>query len=262
MKDIEINKFDTNQRRLLQIGVILILVLFLGLFYLFSRKSTPIIQDNGVFLEDIKLQIFNDTYKFTGYPDKILFHYPYFILVQGNKPLTIIYNLETKQKVKEIQDVLLDYYDGNVVYNRKETFYNEKNLGEFCDSAFIKSSSEILCITKQSQNYADNRLISINPETPNLWKRLYQSDNILTTVSVINEDLYIGEINLETKQNYITVNEKTMPVESTVNIIYQMDDKPYFASFKSAMNKKNLHSQINGDMVDKQNEDRIYLFDK
>src|SRR3989338_6382058 len=165
MKDLELNKFDANQRRLLQIGVILILVLFLGLFYLFSRKSTPVVESNGVYLEDSKLQVFNDTYEFKGYPDKILFHYPYFILVQGNKPLTTVYNLETKQKVKEMQDVLLDYYDGNIVYNRKETYFNDKNLGEFCDSAFIKSSSEILCITKQSQNYADNRLISINQET-------------------------------------------------------------------------------------------------
>ena len=238
MKDIELNKFDTNQRRVLQIGVIVALVLFLGVFFLLSRKNTPIIQNNEIYLEDTKLQVFNDTYEFKGYPDKILFHYPYFILVQGNKPLTTVYNLETKQKVKEIRDVLLDYYDGNIVYNRKETYFNDKNLGEFCDSAFIKSSSEILCITKQSQNYADNRLININPETPNLWKRLYQSDHILTTVSVINENLYIGEINLETKQNYLTINENTITVDTPVNMIYEMGRNPYFASFKSELNNQ------------------------
>ena len=260
MKDIELNKFDANQRRLLQIGVILILVLFLGLFYLFSRKSTPVVESNGVYLEDSKLQVFNDTYEFKGYPDKILFHYPYFILVQGNKPLTTVYNLETKQKVKEMQDVLLDYYDGNIVNNRKETYFNDKNLGEFCDSAFIKSSSEILCITKQSQNYADNRLISINPETPNLWKRLYQSDNILTTVSVINENLYIGEINLETKQNFLTVNENTLPVESTVNIIYQMGGTPYLGSFKIELNNQ-MQSWylIDKEKTEKQESIRIYF---
>ena len=136
-------------------------------------------------------------------------------------------------------------------------------MGEFCDSAFIKSSSEILCITKQSQNYADNRLISINPETPNLWKRLYQSDNILTTVSVINENLYIGEINLETKQNYLTVNEKTMPVESTVNIIYRMDDKPYFASFSGELNnQQGSWYLISGATVAKQESSKIYFYYK
>ncbi len=262
MKDIKLNNLDANQRRLLQIGVILILVLFLGLFYLFSRKSTPVVESNGVFLENSKLQVFNDTYEFKGYPDKILFHYPYFILVQGNKPLTTIYNLETREKVKEIQDVILDYYDENVVYNRKETFYNDKSLGEFCDSAFIKSTSEILCITKQSQNYADNRLISINPETPNLWKRLYQSDNILTTVSVINENLYIGEINLETKQNFLTVNENTLPVESTVNLIYQMGGTPYLGSFKSDLNENRISWYlIQGNEVIRQTGNKTLFFE-
>ncbi len=245
MKDIELNKFDTNQRRTLQIGVVLALVLFLGVFFLLSRKNTPItIQNKEIVLEDTKLQVFNDTYEFKGYPDKILFHYPYFIFVQGNKPLTIIYNIETREKVKEIQDVILDYYDENIVYNRKETFYNDKNLGEFCDSAFIKSSSEILCITKQSQNYADNRLISINPETPNLWKRLYQSDNILTTVSVIKDDLYIGEINLETKKNYLTINENTMEIDSPVSLIYEITGKPYFASFRNALNPQQIYYSL------------------
>jgi len=260
MKDIELNKFDANQRRLLQIGVILILLLFLGLFYLLNRKSIPVVESNGVYLEDSKLQVFNDTYEFKGYPDKILFHYPYFILVQGNKPLSIIYNLETKQKVKEIQDIILDYYDENVVYNRKETFYNDKNLGEFCDSAFIKSTSEILCITKQSQNYVDNRLISINPETPNLWKRVYQSDNILTTVSVINENLYIGEINLETKKNFLTMNGKLMSVETPVNLFYQMEEKPYFASFKSALNEQGVYYQIESGKMNKVANKVIFIY--
>ncbi|MCR4329577.1 MAG: hypothetical protein NUV65_03450 [Candidatus Roizmanbacteria bacterium] len=260
MKDIKLNNLDANQRRLLQIGVILILVLFLGLFYLFSRKSTPVVESNGVYLEDSKLQVFNDTYEFTGYPDKILFHYPYFILVQGNKPLTTIYNLETREKVKEIQDVILDYYDENVVYNRKETFYNDKSLGEFCDSAFIKSTSEILCITKQSQNYADNRLISINPETPNLWKRLYQSDNILTTIAVINDDLYIGEINFESKQNYLTVNENTITVDTPVNMIYEMGGKPYFGSFRSELNNNTVSSYlIESNHIKKQAVNKIYI---
>jgi len=241
MKDIQLNNLDTKQRRLLQIGVVCILALFLGIFFVLKKIPAPILENNGVYLEDTKLQVFNDTYEFKGYPDKILVHYPYFIFIQGNKPLTIIYNLETRQKVKEVQDVLLEYYNGNTVYNRKETIYNDKNLGEFCDSAFIKSTTEILCITKQSQNYADNMLIIINPETPNLWKRIYQSDNILTTVSVIGNTQYIGEINLETKQNYLTINDNTIQVDTPVNLVYEMAGKPYFASFKSELNNQQLN---------------------
>lgn len=107
----------------------------------------------------------------------------------------------------------------------------------------------------------DNRLISINPETPNLWKRLYQSDNILTTVSVINDDLYIGEINLETKQNYLTINENIIPVDTPVNIIYEMGEKPYFASFKSALNDSAMYYQIeNNTVIQEVKKDRNLIF--
>src|SRR3989344_7714918 len=114
MKDnIKLNNLDKNQRRLLQIGVILILVLFLGAYFLMQWKGKSLLGSNEVFLEDTKLHVFNDTYTFNGYPDRILVHYPYLIYIQGNKPLTTIYNLETKKKEKEVNEVLLDYYDGN-----------------------------------------------------------------------------------------------------------------------------------------------------
>ena len=260
MKDIQLNNLDTKQRKLLQIGVICALALFLGIFFMLKKIPAPILENNGVFLEDTKLQVFNDTYEFRGYPDKILVHYPYFIFIQGNKPKTTIYNLDTKQKVKEVQDVLLDYYDGNIVYNRKETFYNDENLGEFCDSAFIESNTEILCITKQSQNYADNMLIVINPETPNLWRRVYQSDNILTTVSVIGNIQYIGEINMDTKQNYLTINDKTIQVDSAVSLIYEIAKKPYFASFKSELNSIEQYFQINNGKIFPVQLDKITFY--
>ncbi|OGC52379.1 hypothetical protein A2982_00750 [candidate division WWE3 bacterium RIFCSPLOWO2_01_FULL_39_13] len=262
MKDIQLNKLDANQRKLLQIGVVILLAIFLGFYFFFQLKSKPSTpKNNEVFLKDTKLQVFNDTYTFNGYPDRILIHYPYFLFVQGNKPLTTIYNLETKQKEKEIQDVLLDYYDGNIVYNRKETYFNDKNLGEYCDAAFIKSNEDILCITKQSQNYVDNMLISINPETPNLWKRLYQSDNVLTTVSIINGDLYVGEINFESKKSYLSVNEKSTPVENIVSLIYEMGGNPYFASLKSALNNNTESYYLieDGHFI-KQPEDKISLY--
>ncbi len=259
MKDIQLNKLDASQRRLLQIGVILILLLFLGMYFFIKQKDT-LFGNNEVTLENSKLQVFDDAYTFNGYPDRISVHYPYFIFVQANKSLTIVYNLETKQKEKEINDILLDYYDGNIVYNKKETYFNDKNLGEYCDAAFIKKSDEILCITKQSQNYIDNMLININPETPNLWKRDYQSDNVLTTVSVINNDLYIGEINFETKQNYLTVNEQTIPVETPVNMIYEMGEKPYFASFKSELNQNSSSWYLIGDKIMRQENNSIFLY--
>jgi len=260
MKNIVLNKFDANQRRLLQIGVILILILFLSAYFFMQWKDKSLLGNNGVYLEETQLHVFNDTYTFNGYPDRILVHYPYFIYIQGNKPLTTIYNLETKKKEKEVNEILLDYYKGNIVYNKKETYFNDKNLGEFCDSAFIKKSDEILCITKQSQNYIANMLININPETPNLWKRDYQSDNVLTTVSVINGELYLGEINFETKQNYLTVNGQTIPVETPVNMIYEMGGKPYFVSLKGTLNQNNSFYRIDSDKIEKAEDNKVILY--
>lgn len=261
MKDTKLNPFDSNQRRLLQSGVILILILFLAVYFFIQKKDTGLIGNNTIYLENSRLQVFNDAYTFNGYPDRILIHYPYFLLVQGNKPLTTVYNLETKKKEKEIKEILLDYYDGNIVYNKKESFFNDKSLGEYCDAAFIKSTNEILCTAKWSKDFVDNLLLSINPDKPNPARNVYQSDNILTTVSIINNDLYVGEINFRTKQSYISVNEKAMPVENTVNLIYQMDEKPYFASFKSALNNNtDNYYEIEKNKITKQTDNIIYLF--
>lgn len=265
MKDIELNPIDKNQRKMLQIGVAVILILFL-VVYFFSRNrgnETSTINSETVTLENSKLQVFNDTYAFTNYPDKILIHYPYFILVQGSKPLTTIYNLETKKKEKEIKEVLLDYYEGNIIYNKEESYFNDISLGKYCDNAFIKSASEILCITKQSRDSVDNMLISINPERPLLWKHIYQSENVLTTVSIIDNKLYVGEINTRTKQNYLSVDEVAFPVENIVSIIYSLNGKPHFASFKSALNdqKENWYI-IEGTKVNKMTENSIIFYKK
>jgi len=50
-----------------------------------------------------------------------------------------------------------------------------------------------------------------------------------------------GEINLETKQNYLTIDDKTIQVDTPVNLIYEMVGKPYFASFKSELNNQQLN---------------------
>src|SRR3989338_4958647 len=117
MKDHQLNQLSKNQRKLLQFGVILILIIFL-VYYLFFRKEGNInsVRNNTVTLQDSKLQVFDDTYTLKPYPDRMLMHYPYFLVIQADKPLTTIYNLETKQKEKEVKDILLDYYKGNSIY--------------------------------------------------------------------------------------------------------------------------------------------------
>jgi len=265
MKDIELNPLNQNQRKLLQIGVILMVLVFvIGYFLLMNRKTHLIGEkNNSVYLQNSKLYVFDDVYPLKQYPDKVLVHYPYLIIVEADKPLTTIYNLETKKKEKEIKDILLDYYQGNIVYNRKESYFNNQNLNQYCDSAFIRNASDILCITRQSREGLENMLIKINPNKPNLWIQVYQSKYLLTAVSVIENKIYVGEINTETKQNYLSIDKKMVPVGNIVSIIYPLKGQPHFASLSSVLNNgKESYFIIKESAVDKVNKDKIVFYEK
>lgn len=260
MKDITLNPLDQNQRKILQIGVCIVLLLFLGLYFFFKPNKPLAPASDEVYLEGTKLQVFNDLYEFNGYPDRILIHYPYFMIVESSKPLTTVYNLETKQKEIEINDIILDYYQGNVLVNRKETYFNDIDLRKYCDSAFIKSEDEILCITKKTKNSINNMLIKIRPEQPNLWTQVYESNNILTTVSVIKDKLYVGEINYETKKNYLTVDGKLNEINDVVNLVYPFQGGIYMTSFASALNNQtNSQYLINDYKLIEYNSALIYF---
>ena len=236
MNNSELNPFDANQRKLLAFGVVLILAVFLIVYFFSINKKIIEHKNNTVYLQNSKLFIFDDVYTLKQFPDKVLMHYPYLLIVQTDKPLTTIYNLETKQKEKEIKEVLLDYYQGNIVYNKKFSYFNTVNLDKYCDSAFIKNSDEVLCIAKSNGDSYNNQLYNIQTKIPNHSTRIYKSANILTTVSIINNDIYIGEIDFKTKQSFLTINNKSYPVDNIVNLVYPIKAKPYFASFKSELN--------------------------
>lgn len=257
MTNIVLNPLDKNRRKTLQIAVVVLLIIFLVLYFLFLNRT----KNDTVVLSGETLTVFDDTYILKPYPDKILMHYPYLLIVQADKPLTTVYNLKTKRKEKEIKEVLLDYYQGNMVYNKDFTYINDVSLDKYCDAAYAKTLDEILCITKQERDSVDNMLISINPQQPNLWKRLYQSDNLLTTISVISGHLYIGEIDRKSKQNYISVDGQKHPVENTVGIIYPLRGKPYFASFPSVLNNNSeAYYMLSGDVYTKKGEGSLILF--
>lgn len=265
MKQTELNPLDANQRKLLAFGVVLMLAVFLiwHFFFMSKKNSNQQVKNNTAYLQDSKLYVFDEVYSLKQYPDKVLVHYPYLLIVQADKPLTIIYNLETKKREKEIKEILLDYFKGNIVYNKKESFYNDINLDEYCDSAFIKNEKEILCVVRSNQDSHNNMLISIPPDKPNLWKSVYQSPtyNILTAVSVIDNKLYVGEINFDTKKSYLTINKKPTPVDNIVSMIYEIGGKPHFASFKSVLNSNVQESYLieENNMI-LQSANRIYFY--
>ena len=75
-------------------------------------------------------------------------------------------------------------------------------------------------------------------------------------------DIYSGEIDPETKQSYLTVNEKSEPVENVVNMIYPLSGVPHFASFQSTLNERSeAYYQVNLDNVLKISEGKVILYE-
>lgn len=241
-----------NNRNLTIIVVIGILIFFTGLFlyYLnrsgfFSHQSE---QKNGVVnmtitFEQPKLKIFDDLYFLNEFPDRIRIHHPYVLIVipENYKQVTTVYDTKKKAKVATLNDIALDYDNGNFLYNKNGliTYYNKQSLGLHCSEGFIKSSIEILCVTPKASDPIDNKLISINPQT--LVKHdIYSSQNHLGAINVINGSLYIAEVNISTKKTYLTVNNKSFEMPAPVDIIYSIGQNTYFATLKRSEQKQEV----------------------
>ncbi len=264
MKDTELNPLNPNQRRLLQIGVVLILVLFLiGYFFLINRKTTnePTVHNTSVYLQDGRLHLFDEVIPEPQYPDKIAMHYPYLLIVKPEQQTTTIYNLNAKKKEKDVKQILLDYDGQNIFYTKgKSSLFNTQDLGVLCQYGWIKSNQEVLCVTQERANSVENKLISITLPI-NTQKDIYSSANLITTLAIINNIAYVGEINLFNHKTYMVVDKNPTEVPNVVSMIYTIAGKPYLVSFKSALNK-NIENYylIEGGKVTKQESDRIYLY--
>ncbi|PIP56176.1 hypothetical protein COX05_04400 [candidate division WWE3 bacterium CG22_combo_CG10-13_8_21_14_all_39_12] len=70
MKNIELNQLTTNQRRLLQLGVAIVLVVFLAGFFLLRKSPTPEPEQKNetVYIQDSTLYVFDDTISIAEYP--------------------------------------------------------------------------------------------------------------------------------------------------------------------------------------------------
>jgi len=195
---------------LLFFGIIFIYNLVkLGIFNQDSQK--PTVLNNKVVFEQPKLTVFDETRYINQFPDIIHIHYPYFIVVvpEDTKQITTVYSLTKKQKIASYNDIVLDYYNGSFLYNYHggNTYYKGGNLKLHCDQGFIESSTNILCVTQNSDNPLYSDLISINPHTLS-EKTLYSPQDAITAVYYSNNTLYIGEYNYTTHQPFLTINNK------------------------------------------------------
>ena len=262
MKNIQLNPLKLNQRRLLQFGVALILIAFLTIFFVVSRKSQNIgVKNNTVYLQDGKLYLFDEIIPVNQYPDRLVFHYPYLVVVKPEQQKSLVYNLDTKLKEIEAKQVLLDYFDGKSLSNSGSvTYFDGQDLGVLCEKGFVKNSYEVLCITKINKDNVENKLISIDIKTKK-QKAVYASKNLLTDVSVINGVLYIGEIDLYSQTNYVIVDGKCILSPDVVSLIYEINKKARFASYKSAFNgQKEASYSIEADKIVKQEVGKIQFY--
>jgi hypothetical protein len=263
MKKIELNPLNQNQRRMLQFGVIVLLGIFLAGYFLLRKSPAPEeqLKNNTVYIEDSVLHVFDDTISIAEYPSRVSVHYPYLLVILSKKQTTKVYNLETKSNEKTFGEALLDYSNGKVLKNTgKTTFLDELDLEILCEKGFIKSDTEVLCLTKVNANTVENKLVSITiPERKQ--KEIYVSKDIITDFSVLNDKIYIGEINLHNKQNYLIVDATKTEVPSVVTLIYEMGGEPYFATLKGALSEEESYFQVKSGKMNKSEKNRIYLFE-
>ncbi len=255
MKDITLNPLDKNQRKLLQWGVVLMLCVFLIGYFLFVSKN-----DTTVYLENQNLHVFADSMNFS-YPDRLSMHYPYFLVIQPEKQITHIYNLEQKTKEKDVDEVALDYQNGKLLFVKgATTLFDKQDLGILCEKGIIKSEQEILCVSKVNPNSMQNKLVSIDLKTKK-QKDLYSSQNIITDLNLIQNNYYVGEIGMYDHKNHLVIDGKSMDVPNIVSMIYEMQEKPYFASFKSALNmQKEAFYEIAESSIIEQKDSKVILY--
>jgi len=206
----------------------------LGVFKEDQEKQT--LRNDRIVFDQPKLSIFDETRYINQYPDTIHMHYPYFIVVvpEDTKQITTVYDFNQKRAIASFNDIVLDYYNGNFLYNYHggNTYYKGKNLGVHCTQGFIKSSTEILCVIQNSTNSLYSDLIIIDPQTL-ITKTLYSPQNAITAIYYDKNTLYLGEYDYNAHQAYLTINGKRSKVNTFINIIYPRENNMFIGTFKN-----------------------------
>ena len=241
------NDVSDEMRNKLKIGVLFLFILFFIVYGIFmhgkyasgSNNEVQTQTKTKVVFEQPTLQIFDFKEQLNVYPDRITIHYPYLVIIRPDDWQSEIYNIDTKKKEKEVNEVLLDYFNGNMVYNKDgvETYYNDKELKIVCDRAFIRSTTEIFCVTRPDLSQQANKLISINLQTLEK-KDVYDPQNDITAIYFDKGILYVGEYDFHKNKAFISVGEKIVPTADLVNVFYPMRGNMYAASFKSLRNSQ------------------------
>lgn len=181
--------------------------------------------------------------------DRLLFHYPYILVVKTSSLKTRIFNIETEQEEERFQGFLLDYDGDHKLEDRNgKTFFDDNEVPHRCYYGYIKSEDEILCTIHNEPN----TLYSI--KTKDFEKeKVFDVGEMITDFMYdpFQERLIIGAINTEIDNRFylhlqFKNEEDTVGsvVISSPNLISQFfiysnkNEKTYlyFASYRSALN--------------------------
>lgn len=232
--------FKQHRWLVISFGVLLITIIYIFYFFSLGRNfkngnpSASKILNDSIYFERPKLKIFDENIRYINeFPDTVSIHGRYFLVVvpENKKDVTTVYDTILKRKIASFQYVALDYDGRNFLYTKDgiDAFFGNTDLHIHCKEGVIKDNTAIYCITPNSDNPQINSLVIINPS--NLDKKeIYSSQNYLVSLSLINGHLYIGEKNLQTGKNFLTMDGKTIPTQTAVQIIYPIGNTVYFAT--------------------------------
>lgn len=239
---------ENNKKKGIILWIVFLLLVFVAIIiFIVTKRNTSVfnkqIQKEGtintkIVFDQPNLYLFNQRQILNQFPDRIKIHYPYIlVLTPGDyKETSTVYSFLKGKKIKVYSNkILLDYFDGNILYSDgKTTYYNRKNLGVLCDQGLINDAgASILCITAKDKDPLDNKLISIDIHSLQTHE-LYSSPNLLGSIAVINRTLYVGETNIASHKTFITVGNITSEIPTQADIIYPMSNKVYFATLKAS----------------------------
>lgn len=255
MKDTELNPLNKKQRKLLQYGVVLMLLVFLAGYFFFITRS----KNTSVYLQDSKLQVFDESIDF-AYPDLLEMHYPYLLVVKPELNKTMIYNLDEKKLEKSVNKIALDYSNGRLLHNKGAvTYLDDQSLKVLCEQGVIREQ-EVFCVTKVDPDSVSQKIVSIDITSKKLRDE-YLSPNLITDMSFVGDTLYVGEIDQVSRKSYVVIDGEQIEAPNIVSVIYELQGKPYFASFRSPLNNERLgYYFIEKGRIIEQNKDKILFY--
>ncbi|MGH7203107.1 MAG: hypothetical protein ACREHC_01545 [Candidatus Levyibacteriota bacterium] len=214
------------------VGVLVMLSIYL-LYYSQQKKQKEV---QPIIYKHLKLHIFGETIQMRA-DDSIFVHDNYLLVVRPFEGESRIYNMQTQKRIASKPQLALDFDGKNLLYNQNgaTTYFNNIPLKKHCSAGYIKSSSEILCITPKHTDLLDNELLSLNPKT-GAEKVVYASRFTLNTVTVIKNTLYIGGFVLASHQPVVIVNNSYIKLPDRADVIYPRDGHIFIGSFAGGFN--------------------------